>query len=258
MFGTVTVQLPAEQCGTTTRPSSLRLLHTADLHIGDDTTQWSPDRRISGLSKVVEVAIERQVDVVLIAGDFFDNARVKAAHIDAAWYELSRLSIPIVLTPGNHDCLGVPSIYQRTRPPESLPQIVFLGEPDGSYALLPNLGLTVWSRGLVSHDHDYYPLAGYKGRMNANWHVVMAHGYFVKEGLNEDRSSPIPEKQLAALDCDYLALGHWHDFADVSSNRTRAFYSGSPSDSFGTYSSVNLVTLDPKFGAVVERVAIDV
>jgi exonuclease SbcD len=241
----------------TTRRSSLRLLHTADVHIGDDTTQTSPDRRISGLARVVDIAIEQRIDALLIAGDFFDNARVKASQIDAAWNELSRLSVPVLLTPGNHDCLGVPSIYQKVSPPESLSQIIFLGDPNGSHAVLANLGLTVWARGLVNHEPSHYPLNGYDGRINEDWHVVMAHGHFIKDGQVIDRSSPIPEKQIAELDCDYLALGHWHIFTDVSTSGTRAFYSGSPSDSFSAYSSVNLVILEPESAPVVERVAIN-
>jgi hypothetical protein len=39
-----------------------------------------------------------------------------------------------------------------------------------------------------------------------------------------DRSSPVLSKQIGALGCDYLALGHWHRFLDVSANGVAAYY----------------------------------
>jgi DNA repair exonuclease SbcCD nuclease subunit len=52
-----------------------------------------------------------------------------------------------------------------------------------------------------------------------------------------------------------LALGHWHRFVDVSEGDVKAFYSGSPEPA-NAESTVNLVTLDPDGGVLVERRAI--
>lgn len=235
----------------------IRLLHTSDVHIGDDTNLGRPTRRLAGLTKVVDIAIREEADVLLIAGDFFDNSRVSSSHIEAAWYELARLSIPIALTPGNHDCLEAPSIYDRVRPPDTLHQLCFLNDPDGSHVVLPDLSLTIWARGLVQHHPEHFPLLGYQPHLEQNWQIGMAHGHYVPKGEIANGSSPLLEEQIADMKCDYLALGHWHDFADVSSNGTSAFYSGSPSESFSTFASVNLVTLDPATGVHVDRISLD-
>ena len=47
------------------RPA-VRLLHTSDLHIGDDI---DPGGRQSGLRSVVNLSLEHSVDMVLMAGD---------------------------------------------------------------------------------------------------------------------------------------------------------------------------------------------
>ena len=44
-----------------TRPR-VRLLHTSDVHIGDDTDDSRPARRLAGLTGVVDIAISEQVD----------------------------------------------------------------------------------------------------------------------------------------------------------------------------------------------------
>jgi len=130
----------------------------------------------------------------------------------------------------------------------------FFGEPDGSYVVLDELRLTAWSRAMVEHYPGNAPLAGYSRRIEDNWQVCMAHGHYVGLGEPNDRSSPILAKDIAAVDCDYLALGHWHRFLDVSQNGTTAFYCGCPSEAGGSFPSANLVRLHPEEGVGVERI----
>src|SRR5262245_33324254 len=129
-------------------PRRLRLLHTSDVHIGDDMYLA---RRLHGLTAAMDAAIEAEVDAVLIAGDLFDSSPVRVDQIEAAWAQLARVPAPIVLIPGNHDCLGAPSIYSRTVHTEAGEHVHFLGDPDGDHLTLPELGLTVWARGMVDH-----------------------------------------------------------------------------------------------------------
>ena len=123
--------------------------------------------------------------------------------------------------------------------------------------VLTDLSLTIWARGLVEHHPGHFPLLGYRPHVDENWQVGMAHGHYVRAGGVVDGSSPLLEDQIAEMGCDYLALGHWHRFADVSANGTPAFYSGSPSDSYVTFASVNVVTLDPETGTQVDRISVD-
>ena len=56
----------------------------------------------------------------------------------------------------------------------------------------------------------------------------MAHGHYHYPDDTEERSSPIRPHEIAEAGCDYVALGHWERFEDVSQNSVTAFYSGSP------------------------------
>lgn len=230
----------------------LQLLHTADVHIGDD---YAPARRLEGLRAVADAAIGRDVQAVLIAGDLFDNARVKQPDVDAALAQLARLAPrPTIITSGNHDSLATDSIYRRIPLAEAGPHIYLLDGPQGQRLVLPDLCLTVWSRALVEHHPGHRPLAGYEPGHERHWSVVMAHGHYVPEDERPERSSPILAQEIAALQCDYVALGHWHRFLDCSINGTPAFYPGSPSEAGGTFPGANLVTFDPVSGVRVERV----
>ena len=228
----------------------LRLLHTSDLHIGEIPL------RLSGLEYVVDAANALSVDALLIAGDLFDSARVTQHDLHASLAHLQRLVVPVLITCGNHDALGAPSVHERVALREAGPHVHFLDDPDGSHVVLSDLRLSVWARAMVEHHPGNDPLLGYERHIEDHWQVVMAHGHYFDDHETPDRSSPVLARQIAALGCDYVALGHWHRFVDVSANGVAAYYSGSPSEHGGTYASANLVTLEHGAPVVVERVAL--
>ncbi|MCL0101464.1 DNA repair exonuclease [Dehalococcoidia bacterium] len=228
----------------------VRLLHTSDLHLGDDI---NPDGRHTGLRAIVDTALAKKIDVVLIAGDFFDNARVKEEAIEHAITELSRLTMPTVVIPGNHDCLGENSIYARADLSKAGSHVHFVDSPDGNDLLFDDLHLRIWGKGIEDHHPGHKPLEGYRSTGNGYWQVVVTHGHFVPSDETSYRSSPILEDEIATLGCDYLALGHWHRFLDLSANGVTAYYSGSPSEAGSGIDSVNIVNLDPLNGVLVER-----
>jgi DNA repair exonuclease SbcCD nuclease subunit len=223
------------------------MLHTSDIHIAGD------ERSLEALQAVVSIAIESDVDIVLIAGDLFDSARVGDVAVGRALAELSKLSRPVVVIPGNHDCVDERSIYHRVDLSDAGDHMRFAGNPDGEELLFKDLSLSVWARGIENHDPSHHPLDGYKPADPAQWSVVLTHGHYVPDGEKSDRSSTIRQEEIAQLQCDYVALGHWHHFVDVSEPGVKAFYSGSPSEPSSTRASVNLVTLDPETGVHVDR-----
>lgn len=230
--------------------SRLRLLHTSDLHIGEIPV------RLSGLDNVVAAANALSVEALLIAGDLFDSVRVTQDELEATMAHLGRLEMPVLITCGNHDALGAPSIHERVALRDAGPHVHFLDDPDGSYVVLEDLRLSVWARAMVEHHPGNDPLLGYSRHVDDHWQVAMAHGHYFADHETPDRSSPVLAKHIGALGCDYLALGHWHRFLDVSANGVAAFYSGSPSEHGGTYPSANLVTLEQGAPVVVERIAL--
>ena len=244
--------MPGRRPGTSRR--TLRLLHTSDVHIGEDLTTGE---RLGGLRSVVDVAKGRSVDALLIVGDLFDESRVPEEQIDDAIAELARLDIPTIITCGNHDALGPPSIHDRLVLSDAGEHIRFAAAPEGQHMVFEEIELAVWSRGMVAHTPDNLPLEGYTPHPGDLWRVVLAHGHHVADAKEDaHRSSRISTAEIAALECDYLALGHWHRFFDASAGGVAAFYSGSPSESGGSFASVNHITLAAGRGARVERIAI--
>lgn len=210
---------------------AVHIIHTSDLHIGASLDERGQALEQAVLKAVVDSATAARSDLLLVAGDFFDNNRVSGATIDMTNAVLERLPpwTNLVVLPGNHDSYGPDSVYRRYRigPPG---RTVILDDPDGRCVLFPDHRLRLWGRPTMTHDESFRPLSGAPARQPDQWNVIVAHGHFTGEAIqcNPPRSSPISAGELRGADADYIALGHWDRRADVSSGGVTAWYSGAP------------------------------
>ena len=225
--------------------SPVTLLHTADLHI--DEGQAS----ITAMRAVIDIALAEQVDLVLIAGDTFDHDQVSDLAARSVVTELARLTQPVVIIPGNHDPIDYRSIYRRVDLTEAGPHVYFIDDPAGRELVFPDLTVAIWARGIENHTPENRPLAGYRPSDPRLWRIVLVHGLYVPAGESSWHSSQIHEEEIAALECDYLALGHVHRYWEVSSGSVTASYPGSATQD--RIPGVNLVRLDEGFGVRLER-----
>ncbi|PZP43697.1 MAG: exonuclease sbcCD subunit D [Pseudopedobacter saltans] len=86
----------------------MRILHTADWHLGKKLEHFSRlEEQRSVLDEIVAIADEENVDVVLVAGDLFDNFNPSAEVVELLYKTLKRLthngSRAVVAIAGNHD-----------------------------------------------------------------------------------------------------------------------------------------------------------
>lgn len=211
----------------------LRLLHTSDVHLGAYDTRTSDGVRRSeledGFRRVIDLAIAEQADVLLIAGDFFDNARVFEETLHFAADEIARFGGATVIGPGNHDHVGPGSVYDRVDLVERAPNLRILRTPDGERIAFPDLDLEVWGSSHTERRTNYQPFEGAPGRGEAAWQVGIGHGHFIGPNALLHHSFHIRADQLAATGLDYVALGHWEHMTIVEAGEgVVAAYSGAP------------------------------
>jgi DNA repair exonuclease SbcCD nuclease subunit len=237
---------------------SLKLLHTADVHLDVDGFGSAPHARHyrdvahQAFRTVIDLAIREDVDLLLIAGDLFDSNHPSSAVVDLAIHELRRVHRPVVMIPGNHDCVNSQSIYRQVNLPAACPNLLFISHPEGERHRLPDHNLVLWGRGMVEHEPAYHPLGGLPRRQDEAWHIALGHGFFVEDGGSTHRSSPIHAAEIRHSGWDYIALGHCHAFVDVSQGAVTAQYSGAPSFFPGAQGADGHVAL-VHFSSGVER-----
>ena len=205
---------------------SVRILHTADLHIGLKFTRggYPPDlrdrlveQRLKALRSLVDLANERECDLLVIAGDLFDNPRVTKGVVRKAAEALNRFEGVVAVLPGNHD-------YTQTDDPLWPSFVDALGE--GHHLLrqeepcdLTDQGLPlVLFPGVCTSRHSRENAIGWIAPAldglsldDGTRRVGVAHGSL--EGLSPDFDGdyfPMTPAELNAIGMDLWLLGHTH------------------------------------------------
>ena len=227
---------------------TLRIAHCSDIHLDGDGYHQSQggDARAAyrdAFAHALAIMRTHSPDMMLIAGDLFDANTASPETIEWSMSILEQQPFPIVMIPGNHDCMGGDAIYQRYDF-NRIRNVENLTAELGEISYVEALGVAVWGKGMIDHSPDYNPLAGCPERPDGyNWFLGMGHGIHVPHGADTGRSSPIHMSDIEASACDYLALGHHHAALELVTDKATAAYSGSPTDDVGlgaTYVIINL------------------
>lgn len=211
----------------------IKLLHTADHQLGVKFAGFGEKGKQlrqavkESLKTTVDLALGERVHLVLVAGDLFDSNAVSRNLVDEAVAQLKRLAPkPVCILPGTHDCYDASSVYRRPQF-RDIPHIHILTDEMKSIPF-PDLDLTVYGRANLSPTGTESPLAGVERNDETKYHVAMAHGEMAIEGKSSGDYYPIEGREIAASGMNYVALGHWHRYADFSQGKVKAFYCGAP------------------------------
>jgi len=246
----------------------LRLLHTADVHLGarhadlGDAAAAQRERQFAAFKASVDLAISEQVDLFLVAGDLFDSNVQPKRSVERVAAELGRLAkarIRSVLVPGTHDVYDRSSVYRAydiatlagSRPQDDL--IVVL-TPEHPWVHLQALDVVVHGPCFPTKRAPYSPLRDLAALEvpPATWKVGVVHAAVAIPGRTDGDEVVVTVEEIAATGLDYLALGHWHSAQVAKTKGITYAYAGAPEaiavdqDKAG---KVLLVTLDDKAGA---------
>ena len=221
----------------------LRLLHTADVHLGarhadlGDRAATQRERQFAAFTATIDLAIAEKVDLVLIAGDLFDSNVQPRRSVERAAAQLKRLveaRIRVVIAPGTHDVFDRASIY-RAFDVGALAgavgsDLVTVLDPDHAEVHLKALDLIVHGRCFATKRAPHSPLQGVDVSKDdrAAWHVGLLHASIAIEGRTDGDEVVISTDEIAASHLDYLALGHWHSTSKGKAGGTTYAYSGAP------------------------------
>jgi DNA repair exonuclease SbcCD nuclease subunit len=204
----------------------LKILHTADWHVGRSFGQFEPEdarklarARLSVIDEILGLAHQYNVDAVLCAGDLFD-----APDPGENWWRRLAESFgrrtnwtrPVVLLPGNHDPLTSGSVYERTHPfRRALPEWVRVVDRD-DFQLDLSHDAVVYAAPCTSTagDKDLALSLPSRGESDTRVRIGLVHGSTF-DLPNYATNFPISEEAPKARGLDYLALGDTHSFREL-------------------------------------------
>ena len=109
----------------------MKILHTADWHLGKKLDRFSRiEEQRAVMGEIVQIADTQKVDVVIIAGDLFDNFTPNTDAIELFYKTVKQLSFggrrPVVAISGNHDA---PKLIDAPDPLARECGIFLIGQP---------------------------------------------------------------------------------------------------------------------------------
>jgi DNA repair protein SbcD/Mre11 len=245
----------------------LRLLHTADVHLGarhadlGEAAAAQRERQFAAFRASVDLALAEKVDLFLVAGDLFDDNVQPRRSVERVAAELARLAqgrIRVVIVPGTHDVYDRSSVYRAydlaalagVRAAEDLVTVL---TPDHPWVHLPACDVVVHGPCFPTKKAPYSPLRDLAAVKvpDATWHIGVLHAAVAIPGKTDHDDVVVTVEEIAASGLDYLALGHWHSAQVAKTKGVTYAYAGAPEpvavdqDRAG---KVLLVTLDQKDG----------
>jgi exonuclease SbcD len=211
----------------------MKFIHAADLHIdsplrGLNGYEGAPVQRLRGatrqaLAALVELAIEQEVDFVILAGDIYDgnwaDFRTGLFFRDQM-VRMTRKGIRIYIVKGNHDAES-----QITRQLPLVEGVHTFNSSSAETVTIEGLGVALHGRSFpnraVPEDLvEHYPVA----RANM-FNIGVLHTSLNGRG-GHDTYAPTTVEALCTKGYDYFALGHVHAREIVREADPRIVYPG--------------------------------
>lgn len=193
---------------------SVTFIHAADIHLdrpflGLNSCPEPMAKRVrqspfTALASLVNTAIARKVDFVLLAGDIFDSpARGLRAetHLKEYMRQLATHGIEVFIIHGNHDPLD--GHWSGLSYGGNVH--VFGPRPDVFHFKNVNIyGFSYPTQHVLDNMIDFY-----QKKPDSDFHVAMLHGS-IKGSADHDVYAPFTISDLLNKKMDYWALGHIH------------------------------------------------
>ena len=194
---------------------SVKILHTADLHIGAMESflgERAKERRTETLmtfERIIDLARNEGVKYLLIAGDLFDFNGLEQYLVNAVFNAIgSAKDINFIYSAGNHDPLDVNSPFLKVQIPENL---FVMGTADTCFKFQDD-GVCFYGRSfkdIYCENCGKFTLTPEKDYIN----IMCIHGELTNDtatGYN-----PLTPEFITSSGMDYIALGHIHKRSEI-------------------------------------------
>lgn len=201
----------------------MKILHTADWHMDAPLLGHGPALRkaleaVPG--KIFEVCRKEQCDAVLLSGDLFDGAYTSHSY-QIVYDVLKAMSVPVFISPGNHDYCDSASPWLKEMWPEN---VHIFKSPRVESVAVPELNLRVYGAGFAAMDCPAL-LQNFSAQCQEEYAVGVFHG---DPTQLSSPYNPITKAQVQDSGLHYLALGHIHKADSFRAGKTLCGWPGCP------------------------------
>lgn len=209
----------------------VKILQAGDLHfdtpfkdLNKNIALISKEELLEVFSKIIDIAMENSVDILLLTGDIFDNLTVNKKTLIFIKNQLERINnIRVFISPGNHDPYNKKSFYKMINWPDNV--YIFKGNLES--VVIEELKTVVF--GAAFNEHHVRKSMLKDITVNADYiNIMTIHGDISNTDEGNDYN-PITLKDIGSSRLDYIAIGHRHNFSGIlRENNTYYAYAGCP------------------------------
>lgn len=222
----------------------MKILHTADLHLGKTLNGYSLINDQEYILKKIEDIIKAEdIDVVVIAGDIFDRAitSIEALDLFSNFVEyINKNNKHLIAILGNHDGDRIAFLNHilKQNNINIVSNVEKITINDTVFSLIPYRDIhqfrAFYNEEFKTLEEAYLYALDDLGFDNTKFNMLVAHDYFTNKGerlIESDSEIKVNIGGLEALDIsmfkdyNYVALGHMHSPQKVLNDNIR--YSGS-------------------------------
>ena len=200
----------------------MRFIHAADIHLdspmrGLAAYDGAPQEAMRSATRrafenLVQLALDEQVDFVLIAGDLYDGDWQDyntGLFFVSQMARLADAAIPVFLIAGNHDAASV--LTKQLSLPANCVQ---LSTKEPETRLLEELGVAIHGQGFATRAVTENLSSAYPGPVDGVLNVGMLHTNADGQP-GHDNYAPCKVAELASHGYQYWALGHIHQRGEL-------------------------------------------
>ena len=226
----------------------VKFIHAADVHLGityagvgknhKDIARMLKQAAFDAFERVIDTAIEEEVDALVLAGDLLDSSRTFVKEKLFLQSQLNRLApfgIPVIVALGNHDAGSAYVSGEHIYTLGSAVETIEVETRNGERVAFSGFSYEVPV--VATRKVQEYPAKS----ANCDIHIGVLHGELTTA---QGRYAPFSIPELREKGYDYWALGHIHKCQEVSSQPC-AWYSG-------TTQGADRKESDPKGALLVE------
>lgn len=207
-------------------------IHTADLHLDAPFTSLGDERKAEARRNDLEntfrlitgKAMVEGISLLMISGDFFEQAAIKSSTISMVKNVFSELiKTEIVILPGNHDPLRDNSWY-RSR---SWGSNVHILEDSRQVLYLEKYNTCIYNVGAKGDVKEDIATIKTGEIRNDRINILLFHGT-VDMPFEDENYNAVTSEEISGLGMDYAALGHMHCFSRIQKGNTLMINPGCP------------------------------
>lgn len=200
-----------------------KFIHTADIHLdsplkGLETHEDAPVEEIRGATRrafdnLIDLAIEEEVDFVLIAGDLYDGDWKDyntGLFFTGRMGKLDKAGIKVFIVSGNHDAAS-----QITRAMPLPENVTLFPHKKPTSVIIENLGLVIHAQSYSSRAVTENLAVQYPQQDSNYFNIGLLHTSLTGREGHEDYA-PCTLDEMKSKGYDYWALGHVHKREIVS------------------------------------------